>query len=83
MNKTLYFSFLAKNNISEAREVVEAIEKRVYLIDRLLGSVRGMSDGKYKDTPEELIANVVDTLLSNGLINVSEVEPIRLTQIKG
>lgn len=86
MNKTLYMAY-AKSKTrqytkEEYLEVLEAMEIRPYLIDKLLGSVHGMRDGKYNQVGQDLVENVVDNLLSSGLINVENVVKIPLTNYK-
>lgn len=80
--RSLYNKF--KYNSDErlkAETALKLVKCRDYLVDRALGSVRGMKDGKYKDCPQELIENVIDCLILSDLINLNNVKPIPLTQI--
>lgn len=84
MKKNLYYGFLRKKSeeIKDYQEVFSALKIRPYLIDRALGGVRGIEDGKYKDTPQAVVETIVDILLVNDLIRIDNVESIPLTNYR-
>jgi hypothetical protein len=86
MNKTLYFKLVNGNDhpysIEDYREIIKAIDKRRYFLDRLVGHVNGSFDGKFKNTDIKLIESITDYLISNDLVNLEKVEHCHITQKK-
>lgn len=79
--RALFKKYLNVEDREKAKEAILMAECRDYLVDRVLGSVRGMKDGKYKDCEQDLIENIVDGLLLSGVIKTEKVKKIPLTQI--
>jgi hypothetical protein len=79
--RTLYHKFSKPEHREAAKKGIKMVESKDYLVDRALGSVRGMKDGIYKNCPQDLIEHVIECLMFADLINLENVEPIPLTQI--
>lgn len=77
MNKEFYKRLVDNPElINEFGEAYYVATKRKYLVERVLGCIRGIKDGKYKDFEKSAAEIVVDNLILRDLINVEKIEQI-------
>lgn len=79
--RTLYHKFSKPEHREAAKKGIKMVESKDYLVDRVLGALRGGKDGLYKNCPQDLVERIIECLLFADLIDLDNVKPIPLTQI--
>lgn len=77
MNNSFYKKLIEQPELlKECEGTILAVRKRKYLVERIIGCIRGIKQGKYKDFEKSEVEVIVDNLMVRGLINIDKIEEI-------
>ncbi len=77
MNNSFYKKLIEQPELlKESESTILAVRKRKYLVERIIGCIRGIKQGKYKDFEKSEVEVIVDNLMVRGLINIDKIEEI-------